>query len=310
MATGSPSPVKTKRTSSESADGETSELQKLFQACDPDHSGRIDKEELRAVMKQLNGNQDVGDGMLETIYNIMDKNGDGFIDEGEFVEALRVFTQGAPGSKKAKSSFQDFFLQFIQANTLEEESLRIQGRVQINEDTTIDCVRFNSHQLFKSKMTGAGHTDVGVYKKFLYSNVFMKLNVPDYFLNLTTHLSSTNPEEILTALQSVQELLYLPEAFVTQRERLEISLAILQVFDGLTGLSYKHGNNYSELTSYDHSSLQKYLHFPPPTHTLISSYCFTYNTSQSVSYCSLLNVCANRCRTVSDCLYLQSCWKG
>ena len=237
-----PSPAKVKRRNSECAD-ENQELQQLFRACDPDHSGKIDKNELRAVMRQLNSNQEVSDTMLETIYNVMDKNGDGFIDEGEFVDALKVFKHGEKGSKKFKSNFEDFFFQFIQANTIEEELGRIQVRVQDGCDTTIDCVRFNSHTVFKSKMAEARQTDVGMYMKVLYQNVITQLNIPEFFPKLANQLHSKNEADVVNALVMVQDLLYLPEAFVTQRERLEISQAIIKVFDGLSGLGYPQGNN-------------------------------------------------------------------
>ena len=281
-----PSPAKVKRKNSESAD-ETVELQNHFRACDADHSGKIDKNELRAVMKQLNANQDVSDSMLETIYNVMDKNGDGFIDEEEFVEALRGFKHGAPGGKKVKGNFEDFFFQFIQAASIEEELVRIKVRVQGKEDTTTDSVRFNSHKVFKSRMAEARYTDVGMYKMFLYQNIYTLLDRPEFFLELGALLHSTNVEDIDKALVMVQELLYLPEAFVTQRERLEISLAILKVYDGL---SYPQGNNFvaphiSSFWTCLPLILRKYLHFPhPPT----LSYYIVYNKFQSFFF---INCC-------------------
>eukprot|EP01117_Protostelium_nocturnum_P016060 TRINITY_DN6288_c0_g1_i2.p1 TRINITY_DN6288_c0_g1~~TRINITY_DN6288_c0_g1_i2.p1 ORF type:complete len:593 (-),score=281.43 TRINITY_DN6288_c0_g1_i2:407-2185(-) len=63
-------------------------VEELFKECDLDGDGKIDRNELRATVKRLNGGNHVDELELEELFTTLDKKGKGYIDFEEFAEGL------------------------------------------------------------------------------------------------------------------------------------------------------------------------------------------------------------------------------
>ena len=59
------------------------QLKKRFNELDKDHSGKLEKDEIRDVVKKTNPN--VSDQEIDDLIKQADKNGDGLIDFEEFL---------------------------------------------------------------------------------------------------------------------------------------------------------------------------------------------------------------------------------
>ncbi|XP_002737577.1 uncharacterized protein LOC100369336 [Saccoglossus kowalevskii] len=63
------------------------EIYEAFRAMDIDGSGTISAEELREVVKRLG--EDLTEDDIQEMVELVDENGDGEIDYGEFVKIMR-----------------------------------------------------------------------------------------------------------------------------------------------------------------------------------------------------------------------------
>jgi hypothetical protein len=85
------------------------EISNLFSATDQDKNGTLSRDEICAIMTQIKNGIVPSNDELTSCFSIMDKNGDGVINEAEFTEAMVHWlglTPSAPNQGNKKRSLE------------------------------------------------------------------------------------------------------------------------------------------------------------------------------------------------------------
>jgi hypothetical protein len=250
------------------------EIANLFKLADQDKNGKLSRDEIILIMKQLKDGKQPSDDEINNCMRTMDANGDGVISEQEFLHAMitwlgiveqttgqkRQFDGSSPSSsshrhrKKTLQNMANFFLQFSPVSDYHDKQQRILHR-QRHDDFDLTAV----HREYGEYSIEVKLKMFEMIEKILFEGREVLLNelysmdwqrVLSGIVKVNTLLSIVevfpSPEEKY-ALSPLRPLISLSLSVSLSLSRFEFSSSVFQIFDGVSQIDQRFASNLPTL---------------------------------------------------------------